>query len=84
VVLPAPRGTMARTGFVGQVSALASIVANPSPSTGSKVQQSGFMITSSHAWGEWSEQNGVRLGALAQSGLTVQYLISLAIYNDPA
>jgi hypothetical protein len=47
VVLPAATGTIARSGFVGHVSAPASSVANPSPATASSVKESGVMTSSS-------------------------------------
>ena len=84
VVLPAPTGTMARSGFVGQVSALASIVANPNPTTASNVKGSGFMTSSLSRVGSCREQSGIHAGALTQRGLAVQYLIPLAFYSDPA
>jgi hypothetical protein len=46
VVLPAPTGTIARNGLVGQVWARASIVANPIPRTGTSVNHIGFMAAS--------------------------------------
>ena len=85
VVLPAPTGTIARSGFVGHVSAPASIVANPSPSTGSSIRQIGFMTSSLSRIGSAREDSGIhgsRCGA--DRGLAVQYLIPLAIYTDPA
>jgi hypothetical protein len=42
VVLPAPTGTTARTGFVGQLSALACIVASPNPANAT-IKYCGFM-----------------------------------------
>ena len=46
VVLPAATGTIALIGFVGQVCALASIVAAVRPRAASTVRQIGFMMSS--------------------------------------
>ena len=77
---PAAKGTMTRSGFVGQVSAVASMVARPNPSSDSSVRQNGFMTPS------WSHRL-LALGqctALAQTVSSVQYIIPLAIHADPA
>jgi hypothetical protein len=80
VVLPAPTGTIARNGFVGQASARASMVASPSPSTGSNVKYIDFMSSSL-----LTDRDAVPSGAeftraaVTQYGVAVQYLIPLAI-----
>ena len=79
VVLPAPTGTIARNGLVGQVWACASIVANPNPRIGTSVNHIGFMATSLSP----ILLLGVGGAAFtragwAQYGVAVQYLISLA------
>jgi hypothetical protein len=71
---------MARSDFVGHVSALAGIVANPSPTTASSVKGSGFM-TSSLSRAACVART---LELLMQPGLAVQYLIPLDFYSDPA
>ena len=46
VELPAAKGTTARSGFVGQLCAPASVVANERTKAGTSIRQIGFMTTS--------------------------------------
>jgi len=77
-VLPAPAGTTARSGFVGQVCATAPVTDRKMQSVGNIIKQVGFTTFSGYT-SRLREAGEIRGAILAHGLLSVQYIISITI-----
>jgi hypothetical protein len=81
VVLPAPTGTITRSGFAGQVCAPACDIDNARPRAGNSLRQIRFMAFS---FGHRARSADAKAPLWKARRSPVQYIIPLVFYADPA